>query len=100
MLALSPRQRLAPLCRTAGARRPPRRRGPVRGPTRKARSHIGAGAHRRNRATLRFLAVDPDRRALSAARTERGPAAAADPGGLDRPARSTGAAEAGIDVVR
>ena len=64
MLALSPRQRLAPLYRGVGARRPPRPRGPGRDAARQARSHIGAGAHRRNRTTLRFLAVDPDRRAV------------------------------------
>ena len=75
MLALSPRQRLAPLCRAAGARRPPRPRGPARGAARQARSHIGAGAHRGNGTALRFPAVDPDRRPLSAARTERGAAA-------------------------
>jgi hypothetical protein len=35
-----------------------------------AGSHIGAGAHRRDRTALGFPAVDPDRRALSAARPE------------------------------
>src|SRR6516164_9458626 len=100
MLALSPRQRLAPLCCAAGARRLHRRGGRARGSTREARSHIGAGAHRGNRSALCFPAVDPDRRALSAAGIERGAAAAADPGGLARPARSTGAAKAGIDAVR
>ena len=81
MLALSPRQRPAPLCRAIGACRPPCPRRPGRDAARQARSHIGAGAHRGNGTALRFLAVDPDRRALSAVRTERGAATAADPGG-------------------
>ena len=71
MLALSPRQRPAPLCRGAGARRPPRPRRPGGDAARQARSHIGAGAHRGNRAALCFPAVDPDRRPLSAARAQR-----------------------------
>src|SRR5215472_8658892 len=99
MLALSPRQRSAPLCRAIGTRRPPRPRGAGRDTARQARSHIGAGAHRGNGTALRFPAVDPDRRPLSTAGTERGAAAPADPGGLARPARSIGAAEAGLDAV-
>src|SRR5262249_35814714 len=100
MVALSPRQRLAPLCRGAGARRPPRPRRPGGNADREARSHIGASADRRDRAALRLLAVDPDRRPLPAARTERGPAAAADAGGPARPARSIGAAKPGLDADR
>src|SRR6516165_3653543 len=100
MLALSPRQRLAPLYRAIGACRPLRPRGPGGDAARQARSHIGAGAHRGNCTTRRFLAVDPDRRPLPAARIERRAAAAADPGGLARPARSPGATETGLDAVR
>src|SRR6516165_9887495 len=100
MFALSPRQRLAPFCRGAGACRRFRRRGPGRDPARQARSHIGAGAHRGTGTTRRFPAVDPDWRALSAAHTERSAATPPDPGGLARSARSTGAAEAGLDAVR
>src|SRR6516162_6639316 len=100
MLALSPRQRLVPLCRAARARRPPRPRGPDGDAAQEARSHIGAVAYHGNGAALRFFAVDPDRRALSAARTQRGAATPLDPGGPARPARSIGAAEAGIDAFR
>jgi hypothetical protein len=73
--------------------------GPGRDATREARSDIGAGAHRGNGTALRFLAVDPDRRPLSAARIERGAATPPDPGGLARPARSIDAGKAGVDAV-
>src|SRR6516225_6572158 len=100
MLALSPRQRLVPLCRAARARRPPRPRGPDGDAAQEARSHIGAVAYHGNGAALRFFAVDPHGRPLSAAGTQRGTAAPPDPGGLARPARSTGAAKTGLDAVR
>ena len=45
---------LHPFYRGAGARRPPRPRGPGRDAARQARNHIGAGAHRRNRTALCF----------------------------------------------
>src|SRR6516164_2030424 len=91
---------LHPFVVALGRAAPPRPRGPGRDAARQARSHIGAGAHRGNRTAFCFPAVDPDRRALSAARTECRAATPPDPGGLARPARSTGAAKTHTDAVR
>jgi class 3 adenylate cyclase len=91
---------LHPFVVSAGAHRLPCPQGLGGDAAREARSHTGALAHCGNGTALRLLAVDSGRRSLSAARTECRAAAAADPGGLARPARSTGAARTGIDAVR
>ena len=62
----------APLCRSNwGAPPASPRDDPAETQLDKLEAISGAGAHRGNRAALRFPAVDPDGRALSAARAER-----------------------------